>query len=107
MRGDEVEGAESGALRAAVTAHSFFLRAVTLCGAFWRFLREEKSPLGATLDCHDDLSPLHTRAFDSEVCPALATCPIFSLNTYTFLKSWRPSSLVRRERTGQRQEDEE
>ena len=100
MRGDEVEGAESGALRAAVTAHSFFLRAVTLCGAFWRFLRqrEEKSPLGATLDCHDDLSPLHTRAFDSEVCPALATCPIL----IHVSEKWAP---ILSERTGA--EDEE
>ena len=52
MRGDEVEGAESGALRAAVTAHSFFLRAVTLCGAFWRFLREEKRKAPLRVGCH-------------------------------------------------------
>ena len=35
------------------------------------------------LDWHDDLSPLHTRAFSTAKCPTLVTCPV----PYTFLKT--------------------
>ena len=31
------------------------------------------------------ISPLHTLALDSDVCPVPVTCPVAPLNTYTFL----------------------
>ena len=59
----------------------------------------EGCPWVPHLAWHDDLSPLHARAFDSEVSVpiktvclsvrpyTLVTCPMFLLNTYTFLKA--------------------
>jgi len=44
----------------------------------------EGRPWVPHLGWHDDLSPLHTRAFDSEVCPTLVTCPRFRLTLNRF-----------------------